>query len=225
MTSLPPLRCLITAGPTREYFDPVRYISNPSTGKMGYALAAAALAAGCRVELVSGPVALPVPDGATLHKVETASEMLASASALFPACDILIKTAAVCDMRPRHYSAHKVKKESLTQIVEFEPVPDILKILSARKTSVQTVVGFAAETEDVEKHALAKLTAKNLDLIVANQVGRDGPENAFGAETNRVLLLGRDGTRQEYGPAPKFDVARWLVASILAFHARGQPGE
>ncbi|MDR2430021.1 MAG: phosphopantothenoylcysteine decarboxylase [Puniceicoccales bacterium] len=220
----PPLRCLITAGPTREYFDPVRYISNPSTGKMGYALAAAALAAGCRVELVSGPVALPAPGGAVLHAVGTAEEMLARASELFPACDILIKTAAVCDMRPCHYSARKVKKESLARVVEFEPVPDILKILSSAKTPAQTVVGFAAETEEVEKHALAKLMAKHLDLIVANQVGPGGSSNAFGSGTNHVFLLGRDGMRQEYGPAPKPDVARWLMAAILARHAHGRAG-
>ncbi|MDR2863092.1 MAG: hypothetical protein LBV54_04345 [Puniceicoccales bacterium] len=214
-----PLRCLITAGPTREFFDPVRFISNPSSGKMGYALAVAALEAGCVVDLVSGPVALSAPAGAILHPVVTGAEMLAQVEALFSGCDILIKTAAVCDFRPKHYSSGKVKKEAVPLSVEFEPVPDILKIMAARKRTGQTVVGFAAETDDIENYARRKLVEKKLDLIVANRVGRDGGLNAFGADVNRVILLGRDGGRRELGPAGKLEIARGLVAAILEWHA------
>jgi phosphopantothenoylcysteine decarboxylase/phosphopantothenate--cysteine ligase len=215
-----PLRCLVTAGPTREFFDPVRFISNPSSGKMGYALAAAAAAAGCAVDLVSGPVALPCPEGVALHPVVTGADMLARVDALFDSCDILIKAAAVCDFRPKHYSSGKVKKASVPLVVEFEPVVDILKTVAARKTARQTVVGFAAETDDIEGYAKKKLVEKNLDWVVANRVGRvgggeGGGENAFESDVNRVILLGRDGARLEFGPAVKQEVARWLVETIL----------
>jgi phosphopantothenoylcysteine decarboxylase/phosphopantothenate--cysteine ligase len=209
-------RFLVTAGPTREFFDPVRFISNPSSGKMGFAIAAAARAAGHAVELVHGPVSLPAPEGARAHPVTTGEEMLACAGALFPDCDILIMTAAVCDFRPKHYSSNKVKKEDASLLVEFERAPDILKTLSSRRTSGQTLVGFAAETEDIENYARKKLVEKNLDFIAANQVGRGHAENAFESDVNRLVLLGRDTPRREYGPASKAEIARWLVAEILA---------
>ncbi|MDR2845160.1 MAG: phosphopantothenoylcysteine decarboxylase [Puniceicoccales bacterium] len=209
-------RFLITAGATREFFDPVRFISNPSSGKMGFALAAAAQLAGHTVELVHGPVSLPVPVGVHAHAVVTGAEMLACAGKLFPHCDILIMTAAVCDFRPKHYSADKVKKENASLVVEFERTPDILKTLSAQKTAAQTLVGFAAETQDIENYARRKLEEKNLDFIAANQVGGTGAENAFGSDTNRLILLGKNSFRLEYGPAPKSEIARWLVAEILA---------
>lgn len=219
-------RCLITAGPTREFFDPVRFITNPSSGKMGYALAEAAAGAGCTVDLVSGPVALREPDGVILYPVVTGAEMLAQVDALFDPCDILIKTAAVCDFRPKNYSAGKVKKSDAALTVEFEPVADILKTIAARKKSRQTVVGFAAETRDIENYALRKLEEKNADLIASNQVGRGAGNNAFESDTNRVILLGRDGFRKEFGPAPKAQIARELVAEILKFHREktGIPG-
>ncbi|MDP0494838.1 MAG: phosphopantothenoylcysteine decarboxylase, partial [Verrucomicrobiota bacterium JB024] len=152
-----PIRCLITAGPTREFFDPVRYISNPSSGKMGYALAAAARTAGWQVELISGPVALPAPEGVGVVPVVTGRDMLKAVRERFPACDILIKVAAVCDMRPKHLYPHKVKKDALSLTVEFEPVEDILKTVAADKRPGQIVVGFAAETQDVEEYARRKL--------------------------------------------------------------------
>ncbi len=217
-----PPRCLITAGPTREFFDPVRFITNPSSGKMGYALAGAAVDAGCTVDLVSGPVALPEPDDVILYPVVTGAEMLAQVDALFDPCDILIKTAAVCDFRPKNYSAGKVKKNDVTLTVEFEPVADILKTVAARKTSRQTVVGFAAETTDIENYALRKLAEKNLDLVVANQVGRGSGNNAFESDSNRVILLGHDGFRREFGPAPKTEIARVLMAAILEKHREKQ---
>lgn len=211
------LRFLITAGPTREFFDPVRFISNPSSGKMGFAIAAAAIAAGGRVELVHGPVAIPAPPGAQAHAVVTGAEMLERTGALFADCDILIMTAAVCDFRPRHCAPEKEKKSDAALVIEFERTADILKTLSARKTARQTVVGFAAETRDVEAYARRKLAEKDLDFIVANQVASAAAGGgAFEADANRVVLLARGGARLEFGPAPKTEVARWLVAEILA---------
>ncbi|QYY34666.1 phosphopantothenoylcysteine decarboxylase [Ruficoccus sp. ZRK36] len=211
-----PIRCLITAGPTREFFDPVRYISNPSSGKMGYALAAAARAAGWQVELISGPVALRPPEGVEVIPVITGREMLAAVKGRFPACDILIKVAAVCDMRPKHYSHNKVKKDAITLTVEFEPVEDILKTVAATKRPDQVVVGFAAETQDVEAYARRKLEEKNLDWIVANQVG--GPESAFESDRNAVQLIGSGGEALDFGPGSKTDVAHQLIGYLKAFH-------
>ncbi|MDR1817989.1 MAG: hypothetical protein LBR07_07475 [Puniceicoccales bacterium] len=209
-------RILVTAGPTREFFDPVRFISNPSSGKMGYAIAAAAVAAGCEVELVSGPVSLAAPAGARVTQVTTGAEMLAAADALFPRCDILIMTAAVCDFRPKTRAPLKVKKEDVPLIAEFEPVPDILRTLAAKKRAGQIVVGFAAETDDVETHARTKLVAKKLDMIAANKVGApDAPDSAFGADANRIILLTAGGGRSAFGPAPKAQVAAFLVGEIL----------
>jgi phosphopantothenoylcysteine decarboxylase/phosphopantothenate--cysteine ligase len=207
-----PIRCLVTAGPTREHLDPVRFLSNPSTGKMGYALAAAAAQAGWQVDLVSGPVTLPPPPGVTVRSVTTAAEMLAAVEALFDACDVLLKTAAVCDFRPKQYTGHKVKKGDAAMVVEFEPTVDILKTVAARKRPDQLVVGFAAETQDVESYARRKLVEKNLDFIVANLVGQAG--TGFASDDNSVVLLGRDGTRAPYGPAPKTEVARQLIGRL-----------
>jgi phosphopantothenoylcysteine decarboxylase/phosphopantothenate--cysteine ligase len=211
-----PIRCLITAGPTREFFDPVRYISNPSSGKMGYALAAAARTAGWQVKLVSGPVALPAPEGVAVIPVVTGREMLKAVRERFPACDILIKVAAVCDMRPKHFSTHKVKKDALSLTVEFEPVEDILKTVAAGKRPGQVVVGFAAETQDVEEYARRKLFEKNLDWIVANRVG--GPESAFESDRNAVQLIGIGGEVLSFGPGPKQDLAHQLIGYLNAYH-------
>jgi len=206
-----PIRCLVTAGPTREHLDPVRFLSNPSSGKMGYALAAAAAEAGWKVDLVSGPVALPAPAGVTVHRVTSAAEMLTAVEGLFDTSDVLIKTAAVGDFRPKQYTEHKVKKGDAALVVEFEPTVDILKTVAARKRPGQLVVGFAAETRDVENYAKRKLTEKNLDFIVANLVG---PGKGFEADDNAVVLLGRDGSRAEYGPAAKTLLARELIARL-----------
>lgn len=205
------LRCLITAGPTREFFDPVRFVSNPSSGKMGYAIAAAAAELGWSVDLVSGPVALAVPQGVRCHKVVTGDEMLAATAALFAQADILIKTAAVCDFRPKARSAHKVKKDALAMTYEFEPTVDILRTLATRKKPEQYVVGFAAETEAVERHAREKLDAKNLDCICANFVGEGG---AFEADANTLHVIERTGTVTVLGPASKEQVAAELIALL-----------
>jgi phosphopantothenoylcysteine decarboxylase/phosphopantothenate--cysteine ligase len=207
-----PIRCLVTAGPTREHLDPVRFLSNPSSGKMGYALAAAALAAGWRVDLVSGPVAIPPPKGAKLHRVTSAAEMLAMVEKLFSACDVLIMAAAVSDFRPKKISRHKIKKEKAALLIQFEPTVDILKTVAARKRPGQLVVGFAAETRDVEKYARRKLKEKNLDFIVANRVGQPGA--GFESDDNAIILLSADGSRAALGPAPKTKLARQLIARL-----------
>lgn len=203
------IRCLITAGPTREFFDPVRFLSNPSTGKMGFALAEAARDAGWSVILVSGPVALPPPPGLELLNVVTGEEMYEATARHFPTCDILIMTAAVMDYRPREKSPQKVKKDRLTLTIEMEPTRDILKTLGWQKTH-QVVVGFAAETENVESYAWEKLRAKNCDFLVANQVG--GPSGGFAADDNTIHLLGRDGSRETLGPDSKTNLARIIIA-------------
>ncbi len=206
------LRCLITAGPTREFFDPVRFISNPSTGKMGFALAAAAKEAGWTVDLVAGPVSLPEPAGVMYYPVVTAAEMHRQADALFGPCDVLIMTAAVSDWRPAKAAPQKLKKDGQGMTVALEPVPDIVSALAEERRADQFLVGFAAETEDVEANALDKLERKGLDLIAANSVA--GAEGAFGSDDNKLILLGRNGFREVLGPAPKAVVARRLIDAI-----------
>lgn len=208
MLNASPIRCLITAGPTREFLDPVRFLSNPSTGKMGYALAAAAVDAGWTVDLVSGPVALPEPDGVVLYPVVTAEEMYHQVDALFDVCDILIMAAAVSDFRPRVKHLHKEKKEQAGTTVELERTVDILKTVTER-TVDQKVVGFAAETKDLEAYSRAKLTEKRCDWIVANDVSKLG--SGFASDRNEILLLGADGTCEQYGLASKVELAHRLI--------------
>ncbi len=180
---------LVTAGPTVEPIDSVRYISNYSSGKMGYAIAEAAAAAGARVVLVSGPVALAAPDGVEVVPVKTARDMLAAAASVFPAADAAIFAAAVADLRPTNPADRKLKKgrdDAALANVPLTENPDILATLAAGKRPDQYVVGFAAETNDVLMNAHAKLKKKNADMIVANQVG-DGL--AFGTDNNEVWLV------------------------------------
>jgi phosphopantothenoylcysteine decarboxylase/phosphopantothenate--cysteine ligase len=211
MSNASSIRCLITAGPTREFIDPVRYISNPSTGKMGFSIAEAALEAGWNVDLVAGPVALEEPKGAILYPVITAEEMLHQVDALFDACDVLIMTAAVSDFRPVIQHTHKEKKGEAPINIEFERTTDILKTMSERKAH-QTVVGFAAETENVVTYANEKLAAKNLDFIVANEVGSSG--SGFAADTNEVLLIAADGSSIKLGPSTKSAIAEELIQLV-----------
>ena len=211
MSNASSIRCLITAGPTREFIDPVRYISNPSTGKMGFSIARAAIKAGWNVDLVTGPVALEEPNGAILYPVMTAEEMFHQVDALFDACDILIMTAAVCDFRPILHHTHKEKKGDASMNIEFERTADILKIMSERKTH-QTVVGFSAETRDVVSYAKEKLVSKKLDYIVANEVGKLG--SGFAEDTNEVVLIAADGCSVNLGPSTKLAIAEELIQLV-----------
>ena len=197
----------MTAGPTREALDPARFLSNPSTGRMGYALAAEALARGAEVTLLSGPTHLAPPPGVNLVRVTTAEEMFRAALNQAPGVDLVLKAAAVADYRPEERARGKVKKETLRRaalkqrgadraiLLRLKPTPDILEELGRRKKPGQVLVGFAAETGDLESNALRKLRRKNLDLIVANRIGREG--EGFEAETNRALVIDRDGRRSE----------------------------
>ena len=202
-------RVLITAGPTREPIDPVRYITNRSSGKMGFALAAAARAAGAEVVLVAGPVALPTPQGVRRIDVETAAEMLAAVEREVSETDVFIGTAAVADYRPALPSVRKLKKSGERIDLALERTTDILATVAARPQRPFTV-GFAAETHDVESYARGKLEAKKLDLIAANDVGGG---KVFDKDDNTLLVLW-DGGRLDLGPAGKDEVARRLVEVI-----------
>jgi phosphopantothenoylcysteine decarboxylase/phosphopantothenate--cysteine ligase len=201
-------RLLVTAGPTREPIDPVRFISNPSSGKMGFAIARAARHRGAAVTLVSGPVDLPDPPGITVRRVTTAAEMTDAVLSAFADADIVVKTAAVSDYRPRERAPHKIKKTSDTLGLALEKTTDILKTLGERKSG-QILVGFAAETQDLAAHAAAKLEAKNLDMIVGNLVGSG--DAGFGCDTNRVTLFLRDGSHEALPLMDKYDLAHAIL--------------
>jgi len=209
---------LVTAGPTREPIDPVRYISNRSSGKMGYAVAAAARAEGARVLLVSGPVTLPVPYGVESFPVETAAEMHRQTHELIGDTDIFVAAAAVADYRPGERSERKIKKDANRMTLELVRTPDILASVAALDPGPFTV-GFAAETHDVEHYARGKLAAKRIDMIVANRVGADC---GFDADDNAVTVFWPDG-HAAMERAAKTDIARRLVALIAERHeaARG----
>jgi phosphopantothenoylcysteine decarboxylase/phosphopantothenate--cysteine ligase len=202
-------RVLITAGPTRERIDPVRFISNRSSGKMGFAVAQAAREAGASVVLVSGPVSLATPAGIRRVEVESAADMLAAVLRELPGTDVFISTAAVADYRPARAAAQKIKKSAETLELSMERTPDVLATVAARAEH-PFVVGFAAETEAVEQNARSKLMKKNLDMIAANEVGHD---KAFDSEDNQLVVLGRNA-RHELGRAGKLTLARGLIALI-----------
>jgi phosphopantothenoylcysteine decarboxylase/phosphopantothenate--cysteine ligase len=202
-------RVLITAGPTRECIDPVRFVSNRSSGKMGFAVAHAAREAGAEVVLVSGPVALPTPPGVRRVEVESAADMLAAVLEEVDRTDIFISTAAVADYRPTRTYDQKIKKTSDHMDLSMERTADIVGTVAARAQR-PFVVGFAAETESVEQNARSKLLKKNLDMIAANEVGAD---KAFDCEDNHLVVLWRSG-RRELGRASKSALAQRLVALI-----------
>jgi phosphopantothenoylcysteine decarboxylase/phosphopantothenate--cysteine ligase len=181
-------KVLVTAGPTVEDLDAVRFISNRSSGKMGYEIAREALRRGAEVTLVSGPTSLEPPAGAGFIPVRSAAEMAEAVFSRFPAVDIVVMAAAVSDYRPSRPVETKIKKQGCALEVSLTPTIDILKTLGARKQG-QFLVGFAAESEGLKEHALEKLREKNLDLIVANQI--TGPQSAFGSDSNQALLLGQ----------------------------------
>jgi phosphopantothenoylcysteine decarboxylase / phosphopantothenate---cysteine ligase len=203
-------RVLITAGPTRERIDPVRFISNRSSGKMGYAVAQAAREAGAEVVLVSGPVNLAAPAGVRRICVESAAQMLDAVMAEVDAADLFIATAAVADYRPAKPADCKIKKVSDTLEVAMQRTVDILGTV-AQRPERPFVVGFAAETDNVEAHARAKLERKNLDLIAANEVGDC---KVFDQDDNALVLLWQGGGRRELGAGPKTLLARRLIAFV-----------
>lgn len=203
------LRVLVTAGPTREPIDPVRFISNRSSGKMGFAMAAAAAAAGAEVTLIAGPVHLPTPAGIRRVDVETAAEMFAATLGKIADVDIYIGAAAISDYRPEPAS-QKIKKRTDRLTLDMLKSPDLLATVAARTPGPFTV-GFAAETERLEEYARQKLEAKRLDMIVANQVGA---KLGFDEDENSVLVLWREG-QAALGRMAKGDLARRIVA-ILA---------
>jgi phosphopantothenoylcysteine decarboxylase/phosphopantothenate--cysteine ligase len=203
------LNVLLTAGPTRERLDPVRYLTNRSSGKMGFAVAAAAREAGAHVTLVTGPVNLPTPAGITRINVESARDMYAAVHRHVAEADVFIAAAAVADFQPVTVAKQKIKKQGGAVKLDLEPAPDILKSV-ADMAKRPFVVGFAAETNDVEENARIKLKRKKLDMIAANQVG-DGI--AFDCEDNALTVLWPAG-KIEVARGPKIEVARALIALI-----------
>lgn len=208
-------RVLVTAGPTTEQIDPVRYISNRSSGKMGYALAEAAQARGAEVVLVSGPVSLAAPAGVRLCRVTSAQQMLAAVQAEFAACDMVIMAAAVADYRVDKPAAHKIKKTADNDELTLKLVknPDIIAELGRQK-SRQLLVGFAAETDNMEEYARAKLTRKHADLLVANDVSR--ADAGFDVDTNQVVIFTADGARLESPWAAKRQTADFILDAAAA---------
>jgi phosphopantothenoylcysteine decarboxylase / phosphopantothenate---cysteine ligase len=206
---------LITAGPTREKIDPARYITNRSSGRMGYALAEAALRRGARVLLVSGPTSLNPPGAAELTRVESAGQMRDAVMNLLPQATIIIKTAAVSDYRAKSVADQKIKRKGPLTL-ELEPTPDILKEIASRRQS-RIVIGFAAETENVLENARQKLAAKNLDAIVVNDVSREGI--GFDSDRNQVTIIMHDKV-VEIPETTKWEVAQGVLDQIVRLRDR-----
>jgi len=209
-------KVLVTAGPTREPIDPVRFISNRSSGRMGYAIARVARQWGAEVFLISGPSSLPIPDGVHFTRVETAEEMREAVLKHFPEVDILIKAAAVADYRVRDVKDQKIKKQNGQLILELEKTPDILEELGRRKGD-KVLVGFAAETERLLTHAEEKLRRKNLDFVVVNDVSRK--DAGFEVETNAIQIIHRNGKVADFPLMTKEKVAEVILEEVLKLKA------
>jgi len=210
------MRVLITAGPTREYLDPVRYLSNASSGRMGAALAAAAKARGHHVALVMGPTEVEPPEVDELVRVTSAADMFEAVVARFDGCDLFMAAAAVCDYRPARRDEHKIKKSRGKVTIELERTADVLGLMSQRRHRGQVLVGFCLETMDLERRARGKLEVKGLDLVVAN-----GPE-AIGAALQDALILGRGNYCDRLTQVSKADLAERVfdaVAGLTRFGA------
>ena len=204
---------LVTAGPTREHLDPVRFLSNPSSGKMGYELAREAVARGAEVVLVSGPTSLVPPAGARTEFVRTAAEMQEACLRAFPKADIVVMAAAVSDFRFKDVRPRKAGKAEVSPALAIEKTPDILALLGGKKRPGQVLVGFAAETHDILAHARKKLAAKNADLMVANAVGEG---KGFGTDDNAVRIIAASGPVQETGLLSKLETSRVIFDRIEA---------
>jgi phosphopantothenoylcysteine decarboxylase/phosphopantothenate--cysteine ligase len=210
---------LITAGPTREAIDPVRYISNRSSGKMGYAMATAALRRGAEVVLVSGPTAISPPPGAIFVPVQSAEEMREAVLQHLGAATIVIKAAAVADYRPKAPAPEKIKSKQERLVLELTPNPDILKEIAALRGSA-FIVGFAAETRDVAERAVEKLREKGIDLLVANDISRE--DIGFDADENEVLLVDRWGGTEHLSRRPKPAIADAILDRVRALRAQAR---
>ncbi|MDR7243438.1 phosphopantothenoylcysteine decarboxylase/phosphopantothenate--cysteine ligase [Priestia megaterium] len=205
------INVLVTAGPTVERIDPVRFFTNRSTGKMGYALAEQAAKLGASVTLVTGPTNLEYPKGVQVVQIESAQQMLEAVMQRYHEADVVIKSAAVADYRPKHVFDQKMKKQPGEAVLELERTTDILRTLGERKEH-QLLVGFAAETEQVDEYAQKKLASKNLDMIVANNVTTEGA--GFGTDTNIVTLYKRSGESKELPILSKHDVATEVLKEV-----------
>jgi len=203
---------LVTAGPTQEYIDPVRFLSNPSSGKMGYSIARATEKRGGRVVLVTGPTSLSDPLNVTVIRVSSAEDMALAVFEHMEQADIIIKAAAVSDYRPVDSFQQKIKKEKDEIVLSLQRNQDILEKLGRRKEN-RLLVGFAAETENLEKNSIDKLVRKNLDIIVGNLVGR--PSSGFGSDTNKVTFFYKDGTSESLPEMGKDEVADILLDRIV----------
>jgi phosphopantothenoylcysteine decarboxylase / phosphopantothenate---cysteine ligase len=210
------VRFLVTAGPTREPIDPVRYISNRSSGKMGYAIAEAALAAGHDVTLISGPVNLQAPQNTKLISVSTSDEMFEAVHRHADECDVCVLCAAVADYKPANVSSTKIKKRGVKFSLELIPTRDILDSLGQRQDRQFLLVGFAAETDHVEENAAKKLRAKNCDIMIANNVSV--ADSGMESDVNEVTILFRDREKKKkMSHAPKKIIARELVKIFSNF--------
>jgi phosphopantothenoylcysteine decarboxylase / phosphopantothenate---cysteine ligase len=212
-------RILITAGPTHERIDPVRYIGNSSSGKMGIAIADALAEMGANVELVLGPVHLfPAHASVKTHQVVSAEEMYRRCIEIFPSCDAAVMAAAVADYAPRQASSEKIKKISEDLILELSPTKDIAAKLGGMKKSGQILAGFALETENEVENAKKKLQSKNLDFIVLNSLRDEGA--GFALDTNRISILDADGSCVKYDVKPKGEVARDIADKLISCFSR-----
>ncbi|MFC1896534.1 bifunctional phosphopantothenoylcysteine decarboxylase/phosphopantothenate--cysteine ligase CoaBC [Thermodesulfobacteriota bacterium] len=216
-------RVLVTAGPTQEPIDPVRYISNPSTGMMGFAIARAAEHRGAEVILVSGPSPLPDPLNVEVVRVRTAREMAEAVYERTEHSRVIIKTAAVADYRPEKFEDQKIKKAQGPNTLSLALNPDILKELGRRKKPGQVLVGFAAETQELSRNAQQKLDEKNLDMIVANLIG--SPGSGFGTQTNKVSFFFHDGTRETLPLLSKDAVAHALLDRVKGVCGQSTPDD
>jgi len=207
-------KIIVTAGPTQEAIDPVRYITNRSSGKMGYAIAKEASRRGADVILIAGPTDLEVPDGVKFERITTTQEMLEKINLYFDDADVLVKAAAPSDYKPTHFSDKKIKKENGIDKLEidFEKNPDIAAYFGARKKNKQLIVGFAAETDDLYENATKKIQSKNLDFIVANDVTMEGA--GFEVDTNIVSIIYKDGTIENLPIMEKSELAKIIIDKI-----------
>lgn len=212
------LSVLVTAGPTQEPIDPVRVITNRSSGKMGYAIAQAAAARGAKVSLISGPTALPKPAVSEFVPIQTAAQMHTAARERFERADVIIGVAAVADWRPIHAADSKLSKDAGAPSIDWEPTVDILADLGSRKQDKQILVGFSLETDPSRLQSSAKLAKKNLDLLVANNPTQTGSE--FGGDTNEAILMSRDGDSQKTGIVSKLDLAHFILDRVVALRAQ-----